>query len=394
MANPDIHIVSLTVTEKGYCHDPASGSLNLQHPDIQWDLAHPDSPKSAIGFLATALSLRAQAGAAPFTPLCCDNLPANGHLLRGLTLQYAEALDSKQGTTLAEHIANNVSFPDTMVDRIVPATTSADREALADAVGYEDAGMVKAEPFRQWVIEDRFSGPRPRWEDAGALLVDDVQPFETMKLRLLNGAHSAIAYLGCTAGFEYVHQVVTQESLSRFIAQLLAEELAPTLTAPPGINLQSYQASLLVRFANSALRHETRQIAMDGSQKLPQRLLAPLYDNIAAGRASPCLIFTLACWMYYVSARATPETAGATDIRDSAGTEIATDPLLHLFQEITEAANGDARRLVTGFLRLTRVFDESLQQNPTLIEALVSALESLQRHGTRLAVERLLNIPG
>jgi len=196
MADPRIRIVSLTVTEKGYCHDPATGALDPSHPDIVHDLAHPEAPVSAPGLIVRAIELRREAGLAPFTVLSCDNLPANGETTRRIVAGFA----ARRSADLAAYVEANIAFPSTMVDRIVPATTDADRATVRDATGRDDAWPIVTEPFTQWVIEDRFASGRPAFELAGAELVDDVEPFERMKLRMLNGSHSTLAYLGYLAG--------------------------------------------------------------------------------------------------------------------------------------------------------------------------------------------------
>ena len=205
---PPTRVVTLTVTEKGYCHDPATGKLNLAHPDIVHDLAQPEHPQSAIGLIVAALDARKRSGERAFTVVCCDNLPHNGALVRGLAGAFAQTRDP----ALARWIEDNASFPSTMVDRIVPATTDADIAENDAVLGLHDAAPVMHEPFRQWAIEDQFVAGRPGWESAGAELVRDVAPFEAMKLRLLNGSHSAFAYLGYLAGYEFIYQVAAHEA--------------------------------------------------------------------------------------------------------------------------------------------------------------------------------------
>ncbi len=278
MAAPETHIVSLTITEKGYCHDPATGRLDTDHPDIAHDRARPDAPRSAVGLIAAALRARRDAGLAPFTVLCCDNLPHNGALLAGLVHDFA-ALGSD---ALAGWIEAHGAFPSTMVDRIVPAPTPADVEEATALTGLADAAPVSHEPFRQWVIEDRFAGARPAWEKVGAELVADVAPHEHMKLRMLNGAHSALAYLGYLAGHATIPDVVADPPF-RAYAEALWEEVIPTIPPPPGTDLRGYARDLLARFGNTAIRHRTWQIAMDGSQKLPQRLLGTIRERLAQG---------------------------------------------------------------------------------------------------------------
>ncbi len=292
MADPAVKIVSLTVTEKGYCHQPATGALNTAHPDIQHDLANP-LPRSAIGFLVRALAARRLAGLRPFTVLSCDNLPHNGAVVRGVVLEFARALDAG----LAEWIAAEGRFPATMVDRIVPATKPEDHARVA-ALGFDDAAPVVHEPFRQWVVEDDFvDAARPDFAAAGVQMVADVAPFELMKLRMLNGTHSALAYLGYLAGFETIAETVADAAFAGFVQSLWLREIIPVLTPPDGSDLTAYARALLARYQNPAIRHRCWQIAMDGSQKLPQRILGTLGE---ATTPCPGLSLAVAAWMVYV----------------------------------------------------------------------------------------------
>jgi len=296
IASPYTRIVSLTVTEKGYCHDPASGALNLAHPDIVHDLGQPLAPRSTIGFLVWGLQRRRAAGLGPVTLLSLDNLPSNGHLLRGLVLAFAAQVDAR----LAEWIGQACTFPCSMVDRIVPRTTDEDRAAVAQALGMTDAWPVQAEPFLEWVVEDHFAADRPDWAAGGARFAAEAAPFETLKLRMVNGAHSALAYLSVMAGWATVDQAVAQPALRRYLADLMRTEIAPTLPALPGLDLAAYQERLLQRYANPALRHQTRQIAMDGSQKMPQRLLGTVRARLAADRPITGLALALAGWLHFL----------------------------------------------------------------------------------------------
>ena len=342
-ADPRITVVTATVTEKGYCHDPATGLLNEAHPDIAHDLAHPDAPESAIGILVAGMAARRAANAGSLTFVCCDNLPHNGRMVEGLVNTFAMRRDPALAAWIAEH----VTFPSTMVDRIVPATTSTDFADAQRLTGMRDEATVTAEAFGQWIIEDRFSAARPRWEDAGAQLVDDVAPFETMKLRLLNGSHSTLAYLGFLAGHETIWQASSDPLLAQLVQRQMAEEIIPTLVAPPGIDLAAYCAQLMERFRNRALPHRTQQIAMDGSQKLPQRLLGTVRDRIASGASFHHLALAIAGWIRYAS---------GTDER---GREIAvSDPMAATFAVTTAAAGNDPARVAAGFLDLAPVFGD------------------------------------
>ncbi|EXS71907.1 mannitol dehydrogenase family protein [Sphingobium sp. Ant17] len=293
LASSSTHIVSFTVTEKGYCRTPA-GQLDLAM--LEPELADGATPRSIYGFLATGLAQRRAAGMPGLTLVSCDNLAENGAVLSVLLNAYLDRVDPG----LAAWFRRECACPSTMVDRIVPAVTDADRQQIADTIGMEDAAAVITEPFRQWVIEDRFAGPRPRWEVGGAQLVADVRQHEAAKLRMLNGAHSALAYLGLAQGHDFVHQAIADPTLRPLIEQLMRHEAGVSLGSDPGLDIDAYAAQLLARFANSALPHRLAQIAVDGSQKIPQRWLEPLAINLAAGRACPATLKALAAWMLHV----------------------------------------------------------------------------------------------
>jgi fructuronate reductase len=369
MSRPDCRIVSLTVTEKGYCHDPATGRLDTSHPDIRHDLEHPAAPRSAIGLIVAALQSRRTVGAAPFTVLCCDNLPHNGALVAGLAHDFAALRDDN----LAAWIAANVAFPSTMVDRIVPATTDADIAAAAEATGLQDAAPVSHEPFRQWVIEDRFvEHARPAWDKVGAQFVTDVAPYEHMKLRLLNGAHSALAYLGFLAGHETIADAIADDVFRNYVGALWDQEIIPVVPAPPGTNLHDYVAELMTRFANPAIRHRTWQIAMDGSQKLPQRLLSTIRERLSQNLPFPHLALSVAAWIRYVGG--TDETGRAIDVRD---------PLAAQLQATLSGPDPAGR--VVAILNTTAVFGTDLPQSKTFVTAVTDAYALLLAKGARAA---------
>lgn len=296
MTAPDIRIVTLTLTEKAYGLDPATGGLDRTHPAIADDLSRPGQPRSAVGLVTAALAARRAAGIAPFTPLSCDNLPGNGHVLRRLVLDFAALRDP----ALAEWIAAQVPFPCTMVDRITPASTPqtlAEAEALT---GIPDPLAVETEPFLQWVIEDRFACGRPDWDRAGALFVTDVAPFEAMKLRMLNGTHSLLAWIGLAAGHEHVRDAVADPAIARLAEAHLAAA-ARTLAPVPGIDTADYARALLERFGNRAIAHRLAQIAMDGTQKLPPRILAPAAEVLARGGDADSFARVTAAWMAHAA---------------------------------------------------------------------------------------------
>jgi fructuronate reductase len=370
LANPATRIVSLTVTEKGYCHTPQTGDLDEAHPDIIHDLQNPGTPRSAIGFLVAALARRRIAGTAPFTVLSCDNLSANGHTVGRIVTQFA-ALRSRN---LAKWIETEVAFPSTMVDRIVPETTDADRAAVSSALGMIDAWPVVTEPFTQWIVEDRFPAGRPDFAAAGVQLVSDVTPFEHMKLRLLNASHSALAYLGYLAGHETIAATMTDPHFAALARQVMLDA-APTLAMPEGTDLASYGASLLQRFSNPALHHRTWQIAMDGSQKLPQRLLATMQDRLRLGLPIETHALAVAGWMRYVTG--SDEQGRAIDVRD---------PLASKLKAIAESAGPVADRLAPALLEVDSIFG-TLGADPRMSRAVTAALTKLYALGARKAVQ-------
>jgi fructuronate reductase len=301
IASAHTHIVTLTVTEKGYVTAP-DGSLNLSDPALSSDMAGSGAPRTIYGYIAAGLARRRTEGLPGVTLLSCDNLADNGRHLQALMMQYLASTDAALGDWFAQHCR----CPSTMIDRIVPAMTDEQRDWVAAQIGMEDAGAIITEPFSQWVIEDAFAGPRPRWEAVGAQMVADVRPHEAAKLRMLNGAHSALAYLGLARRHTYVHEAMADAGVRATIETLMRTEAAGTIDAACGIDTGAYARLLLCRFENSALPHKLIQIAMDGSQKIPQRWLTPLALNQAAGRASPATLEALAAWCMHVRGDARP----------------------------------------------------------------------------------------
>jgi len=373
LAAPQTRIVSLTVTEKGYCHDPATGRLRADHPDIVHDLANPGAPRSAIGLLVAGLAARKAAGLGPFTALCCDNLPSNGHVLAGLVRDFAALRDD----ALASWIEANGAFPSTMVDRIVPATTEADIAEVAALLGQDDAAPVIGEPFRQWAVEDVFAAGRPRWDQVGAQMVSEVAPFEFMKLRLLNGAHSSLAYLGYLAGHETVAAASGDPVFARFLHGLWSE-IIPAVPAPQGVDLGAYAGDLLTRFQNPAIRHRTWQIAMDGSQKLPQRLLGTIRERLKADAPIDHLALGVAAWMAYVSG--TDETGAAIDVRD---------PLAAEFAARAKAAGRNGGPLSEALLGIGAIFGDDLPREQRFTQAVARHLGALFQKGAKATAAAL-----
>jgi fructuronate reductase len=372
MADADVHIVTLTVTEKGYRLDPASGELLVEDPDVAADIADIERPRTAPGFIVAALRARRAAGLGPFTVISCDNLPHNGRRIRAGVLAMARAVDS----SLAEWIVAEGAFPQTMIDRIVPATTAEDVVRLTARLGVEDQGMVKAEPFTQWVIEDRFAGERPDFAALGVQLTDAVEPWEDAKLRLLNGAHSAVAYLGALSGHEHVHEAVAVPAFRAYV-EALWDEAQTTLNPPPGLDVAAYRAELMARFSNSALMHRTRQIAMDGSQKLPQRLLAGASERLAADQGIEAMALGVAAWMRWQEG-----------VTEQGETVVVDDPLASRTAELIEASETDEAQ-VRALLGLSAVFPASLAEEPRFVEAVTAAFLALREHGAVEAARRV-----
>jgi fructuronate reductase len=364
MADPGIRIVSLTVTEKGYCHNPATGELDETHPDIRHDLQHPGAPRSAPGFIVEALAQRRAAGHSPFTVLTCDNLPANGRVTKRVLVDLARLRDPDLGRYLEDGLA----CPSTMVDRIVPATTDADRDRVSGLLGVQDNWPVMAEPFSQWVIEDRFPAGRPAWP--GATFVEDVEPFEFMKLRLLNGSHSTMAYLGYLSGNETIADAVAQDGMERLIRSLMDDEITPTLPRLPGFDLDAYKDQLFDRFRNPALRHRTWQIAMDGSQKLPNRLMGPARERMAQGLPIERIALGIAAWMRYVTG--IDERGATIDVRD---------PLASDLRARADRAGRDPGRMVDALLGVTQMFGADLPAEPRFRDPVRSWLAMLFERG-------------
>lgn len=377
LAAPSTRIVSLTVTEKGYCREPSSGALLRDDPEVRRDLEHPDSPVTALGTLVRALDLRRQGGLPPFTVLSCDNLPDNGTSLRRVALEFAGLVS----TELAAWIEASVAFPCTMVDRIVPAMTEEALGEVAASLGCRDEAAVVTEPFTQWVIEDHFTLGRPAWEKAGALLVPDVAPYEVMKLRLLNGAHSTLAYLGYLGGMEHIADCMAHDDLRAFIGALLREEISPTLAPPPGFDVPGYIDDLLARFANPVLRHRTWQIAMDGSQKLPQRLLGAIRERLEDGLPIPRLTLAVAGWVRY--ACGTDLAGGAIDVRD---------PLADLLRGRLQPVMEDPEALAGAALGVREVFGAELGDHGPFRAALARGLATIAERGP-LASAAMLAAP-
>lgn len=364
LADSRIGVVTVTVTEKGYCHIPSTGALDDNHPDILHDLSHPEIPRSVPGFLVAALERRRSSGLpAPLTMLSCDNVPANGAILGRIVRTLAE----QRSPELARWIGDNVRSPSTMVDRIVPAVTAADQARITDAIGMTDLACVTGEPFRQWVIEDDFAGPRPPWDYAGAVFVSDVTGHELIKMRVLNGAQTAFCTLGAILGLTYTFEDARHPVLSRLVKRMLCEETASTLPHVPGMEVDRYIDLSLSRLRNIAIRHTNHQIATDGSQKIVQRLLNPMRDRIRQGRSFDVLACAVAGFIVYL-ARAS-KACGAT--------WAPSDPVADTVRRIADETGPSPDPLVRRVLALSAIFGTDLAAHPGVVAAITRHVHGL-----------------
>lgn len=370
------HIVSLTVTEKGY-RARADGALDREDSDLRADVAalsaalagEEGAPpaRSPIGLLVRGLAARARAASGPVTVVCCDNMVDNGRVVERLV---GEVLDLVEGAAdVRAWVASHAAFPNTMVDRIVPATTEGNREEGERITGLRDEGLVVAEPFRQWVIEDRFAGPRPAWERAGALLTRDVAPFERAKLRMLNGTHSLLAYLGSLADLPLISDAVADPGIGAIARGFLAEDAIPTLEAPEGLDLEEYAASLIDRFSNPNTRHTTIQVAMDGSKKLPIRWFGTIADRLDAGEEPRFAARAVAAWAVFVARGRS--RAGAPLVLD--------DPRAAELAAVTGRGGADlgAEEIVAGLFGLDDLVPPAVARHPGFVRRTTREAEAL-----------------
>ena len=373
MLDPSIAIVSMTVTEKGYCYVPATGSIDFENAAIAHDLQSPEAPKSLPGLIVETLKRRKELDIAPFTVMSCDNMPENGHITKNVIL----AMAAKRDAELAKWIDENVTFPSTMVDRIVPAMTPETAEKIQSQLGsIKDSVAIACEPFKQWVIEDNFVAGRPEWEKAGAQLVDDVLPFEEMKLRMLNGSHSFLAYLGYLAGYQYINECMQDSAYEKAAYHLMASEQASTLSIK-NVDLPKYANALIARYKNTGLKHRTWQIAMDGTLKLSQRLLDSIQIHLAKGNSFDYSALAVAGWMRYVSGK------------DDQGADIqVSDPLAAKLAELVAQSADDESR-VNALLSLDTLFPSTLISNPLFTQKVTDFYLSLRDNGAKKTIEAL-----
>ena len=298
MADPTTRIVSLTVTEGGYNFSPVTGRFDEANPAVRADLAPGATPATVFGLVTEALRRRRDRGIEPFTVMSCDNIQGNGHMAQEVFTTFARLRDADLGAW----VASRVTFPNSMVDRITPVTTDDDRAQVRERFGVDDAWPVVCEPFTQWVLEDANSAGRPPWEEAGVQVVPDVEPYELMKLRLLNASHQALCYFGYLAGYRLVHEVAQDELFARFLLAYMDREATPTLAEVPGVDLTRYKRQLIERFSNAAVRDTVARLCAESSDRIPKWLLPVIRENIAAGRPVPLSAAVVASWARYAEA--------------------------------------------------------------------------------------------
>ena len=375
LSDEQIEIVSLTITEKGYYYNSDKKELDFRNQNIIDDLENPENPKTAVGFLVAGLRSRYLNRKAPFTILSCDNLPNNGAVIKKVVLDFAQKLDAN----FAKWISKNVYFPSSMVDRITPATARQDIINFANEFGFYDPALVIHEEFFQWVIEDKFPSERPQFELAGIQMVKNVELHEKMKLRCLNGTHSALAYLGYLAGFNTIAECVSDKKIANYILYLWEKEIIPTLEAPEGEDLNDYCNELLGRYQNPEIEHRTWQIAMDGSQKLPQRILETVSDLLKSQRNFQGLALAIAAWIKYVTG--IDLNGSVIDVRD---------PLANDFAMIAKKSK-TSEHYVDSILDQSKVFPENLRDNSAFRIQIQKSYKSLEQYGSLGSINKLMS---
>ncbi len=373
MADPATRIVSLTITEGGYYVDATTGGFDASHPDIQHDAANPDNPRTVFGMIVAALRARRDGGQAPFTVMSCDNLPGNGHIAEQAVIGMARLV----GGGMGDWIASNVAFPNGMVDCITPATTERERNLVAERFGIEDAAPVVCEPFRQWVLEDKFPQGRPALEKVGVEFVDDVVPYELMKLRILNAGHAAIAYPGALSGHRYAHEAAGDPLIADWLRALMRREVIPTLSTSSGLDYEAYLALIGERFTNPEVGDTVARLCLDGSNRQPKFVLPTIADALADGRPIEGLALEVALWCRYCAATAEPGS-----------TLVLEDERAAALSKAALASREDP----SAFLGISAVFG-TLAADSRFADAFARHIAAIWADGHRAALERYLAQP-
>ena len=370
LADPAIRIVAMTITEGGYYIDPATQKFDPAHPDIAYDGAHIDAPKTVFGLIVAGLVRRRAAGVAPFTVMSCDNIPGNGHVTENAVVGVAHLVSAE----LAAWIRANVAFPNSMVDRITPATTERERKSLLDNFGVDDNWPVFCEAFRQWVLEDKFPSGRPALEKVGVEFVADVAPYELMKIRILNGGHATIAYPAALLDIHFVHEGMEEPLIRDFLAKLTKEEIMPTAPSPPGVTLEDYRKLIDRRFANPKIGDTMTRLCFDGSNRQPKFILPTVAARLKQGAGVAGLALVSAFWCRYCFGQS-----------ESGKTIAPNDPSWDRLQGLARKAKSDP----AAFLAMADIFGEAAK-NPAYVAAFSKALSQVWAQGTRATLAAYL----
>ncbi|HHS7810195.1 mannitol dehydrogenase family protein [Pseudomonas putida] len=371
LADPQIRIVSLTITEGGYCIDDSNGEFMAHLPQIQHDLTNPQTPKTVFGFLCAALEKRRGAGIPAFTIMSCDNLPHNGAVTRKALLAFATLRDPG----LRDWIEQNVSFPNAMVDRITPMTSTAHRLQLADKHAVDDAWPVVCEPFVQWVLEDKFVNGRPAWEQVGVQFTDDVSPYEEMKIKLLNGSHLALTYLGFLKGYRFVHETMNDPLFVRYMRAYMDLDVTPQLAPVPGIDLTDYKNTLVARFSNQAIADQLERVCSDGSSKFPKFTIPTINRLIADGQETRRAALVVAAWALYLKG-----------VDENGDTYAIPDPRAEFCQGLV----ADDALITQRLLAVEEIFGTAIPRSAEFVAAFEWCCNSLREVGVTRTLERVL----
>jgi mannitol 2-dehydrogenase len=367
IANPKVKILSLTVTEKGYYYNEKR-DLDFTNSIIQEELKL-SVPKTIYGYLTQGLQKRKNDNSGPVTIMCCDNLPGNGHITNHLLVQFIEKADS----SLLAWVEKNVSFPNAMVDRITPVTTPVVQDILAEKFGLADEWPVVCEDYIQWIIEDNFIAGRPAFEKAGAQMVKDVEPYEKMKVRLLNGSHSALSYISYLMGYREVDKAMADPLISKFVRNYMDDDITPTVPSVPGIDLDAYKTKLVSRFSNPSISDKVQRLAEDGSQKMRNAMIPPLASQLEDGKSIKWIALALAAWWRYL--QGTDENGAPIEVKDPMKDELMAKAASHKM---------DASAL----LSFEGLFGPDLKNNQLLVQTTNAYLADIYAIGMRKTVEK------
>jgi len=371
MADPGVKIISLTITEGGYNYDASTGEFLFDDPGIQWDLRHPDRPRTIFGYLREAFRLRKDHGSPGLTVLSCDNIQHNGEICKKMVMAYIR----KCQPDLAEWTAHHVTFPNCMVDRITPVTSDRDIRDLEADFGVEDGWPVVCEPFIQWVIEDNFSQGRPDWEKAGVQFVPGVDPYEKMKIRLLNAGHSLLGFTGTLSGYRTIDETVRDEKIARFLRKFMDREVTPVLEDVEGIDLEIYKNSLLQRFANPYMGDRLSRICSESSSKIPKFLLPTIRDQLERDGPVDSSAFIIAAWCHYLELAG--GVSGDWEIQDV------------MKEELIKGATASMNRDQLAFLKIEPVFGY-LVRSKRFVETYLHMINTLRKYGIEKSIKQIL----